>query len=313
MKVIFKSNKDRKKGKGISLGIWSKQLTTSLGNFSCGLSDISSRSVQLLDDRIIGGQNTTIFDHPWSVNILGYNKNPAQVSVYNGGTLISPQWVMTAVGPPPVGLNGTWTDLEMNNVWVILNVTAFGQDPSTLIRLDAIDIKTMENSGFPFFDLALVKMNQSVASFMPACLPGPDFKYIPGKNYRSIGYGLDVDLAQFDQPYFNPRLRQVDLELHSKEFCAQAVQNIVPYGVLMTEDQLSLLDPYPEDFIVCGGENGTTTCVFDQGSSLSDDIYGYSVSVGVTSFWSTNCTGQTFFAKVQTAVGWIYETVNELN
>lgn len=88
------------------------------------------------------------------------------------GTLVADQWIVTAshCTPPNATLTAFlhWIDID---------------DLSEVVVVGVSEIRLLPNSGFPVYDIALLKLASPLSlsdELYPACLVGPDFQYQAG-------------------------------------------------------------------------------------------------------------------------------------
>lgn len=235
-KVVFqfKSNNDNKSGRGFVMAMLANLMIYPLGPFACGKyvetfarAGLERSQAPMIDfDRaeansikaqlsaradpdvggLVGGQLADPHEYPWQV--LVYDSVKFSVC---GGTLISPQWVLTAYRCIDQSIENATNFLVFLNDTNIYN----GNDDGSFV-VGVSDVKVMNVSGFPFYDVALVKMSSSLNFFTPdvypACLPGPDYVYEPGTILTTSGWGSITNKTGS----LSPNLMELDLELQSQ-------------------------------------------------------------------------------------------------
>lgn len=153
--------------------------------------------------RIYGGQDADKYEYPWQVLL---HQSTSASNTYCGGTLISSQWILTAfhcINTP-------------NSIAVYMKATNLHQDG--LIAMGTSTRKAMPNSGFPFFDIGLIKAGSYLGNFFtyylyPACLPGPDYPYKPDTKVMASGWGQTASEMDRGVPVASPQLQELEMEL----------------------------------------------------------------------------------------------------
>ncbi|KAM4846178.1 ovochymase-2 [Thomomys bottae] len=218
-----------------------------------------------LFSRIVGGSQVEKGSYPWQVSLKQRHKHIC------GGTIISPQWVVTAAHC-----------IAHRNIASTLNVTAGEYDlnqtdpgeqtlaiAATFIHPQFSTRKPME------YDIALLKMAGTFqfGQFVgPMCLPEPGEKFKAGFTCTTTGWGRLTEGGSLPQV-----LQEVNLTILPQKECTAAL--------------LTLQKPITGKTFLCTGspEGGRDACQGDSGGALMcRNKKGTWTLAGVTS-WGLGC------------------------
>merc|ERR1711978_192458 len=237
-----------------------------------------------------GGQDATLGQYPWLVN-LGYQRNGAGETLFKcGGTLIGPRHVVTAAH--------CVTDLPSGFALAVVRVgehdLASEQDcQSGVCSPDPQDMKVRKIVFHPSYgkpnafqnDIAVISLEEEVQQndfVIPICLPFND----EGDDYLTPEVGVEVTNGT-----------------ECKEVYAER-------GGVITPSQ-----------ICAGGQKGRDSCVGDSGSGLmrsrrdpARQGAARSELIGVVSFGPRLCGTEGVpgvYSRVESFLPWILDTVQE--
>lgn len=272
---------------GISLvGIGLERPAWAADQALAGLTDEQKTRVQGIQNRlnriqpkIVGGERARPDDFPWAASLAFIQTGGALFS-YCGGSLIAPQWVVTAahcdvrVGEKVIlgRLDLTTNEGKVFNVTQVINHEDYNSDTSDS-------------------DIALVKLSQA-SSQQPIPLITQDSNLAAtGNDFTVAGWGLLEEAGDASDV-----LMKVEVPILSNEVCQI---NYSGTGVVITDNML------------CAGKTGKDSCQGDSGGPgmVVDTIQDTERLAGVVSF-GIGCARPGFpgvYTRVAKFVPWITE------
>jgi len=236
--------------------------------------------------RIVGGTNALKNEFPWRIGM----KNSLNGGIFCGGSLISPNYVMTAAHCT-AGIAAGAT----------VYVTVGDHDVSTSTETASLNVKVVEikqhkayNSKNFDNDISLLRLETPVTfsnNIMPVCLP---FNYVStsweGQMIMAGGWGTLTQGGK--QPTI---LQKVELPFMNTAQCRQY------YGTSITDN------------MICTYKPGQDTCQGDSGGSIEGRTpNSFYTAIGVVS-WGAGCAqenGPGVYAKVTNYLTWIKDNTS---
>ncbi|NWS53792.1 CTRC protein, partial [Chunga burmeisteri] len=237
----------------------------------------------LLGTRVVGGEDARAPSGPWQIS-LQYSRAGAWHHTC-GGTLIAPNWVLTAAHC----ISSSQTYRVVLGKQVLLEENEPG---SVAVGVDKIIVHEKWNSFFIVNDIALIKLATSVGeseSIQPACLP-------PAGQILENNYPCYV--TGWGRLWTNGPLADV---------LQQALLPVVDYDICSQRDWWgSNVRPT----MVCAGGDGVVSgCNGDSGGPLNCQRQGLWEVAGIVSFGSglgcNTAKKPTVFTRVSAYIDWI--------
>ena len=288
-----------------------------LGPFASALPTLSAAADD--NEMIVAGTEAPEGKYPWQVRLYSSMEDTRG---FCGGTIIAPQWILTAghcvsVGPKEIGPHTIQDPAKV--------VVGYGSNDRTKtkkIAAEKIFVREefQKNGLAGKGDVALIKLKTPIPNPKVITLadPAADTKFVvEGTKLTATGWGalwspFDKDVGalmpdlgttgeMMDKWQFPLRLREVEIDAMDNASC-KAVFAGTPFTVAPTE--------------ICAMTKGTTKdiCQGDSGGPLivpaADSPQGY-YQVGIMS-WTTICgstTKPSVFARISPFTGWINDTM----
>ncbi|AMC33971.1 trypsin-like serine protease [Janthinobacterium sp. B9-8] len=238
-------------------------------------SHLNSNLKTPVSPQIVGGFETSPNSRPYQVALLMNGRQGC------GGTLISPDWVLTAAHC----LDGAST----SSLTVQVGAHSMSRRDGQNIRVS--QIITHENwrgaqgvrSGW---DIAVLKLATPASlSIQPAKL------VTPALESQIAGVGQGVVVSGWGNTRYNGSasdvLREVSLPVISNQACSSELQFSLPGSV-----------------ICGGGAGGVSACNGDSGGPFVASTNGKFYSIGTVS-WGNSCSGATAFTRTSSYLDWI--------
>ncbi|XP_035875985.1 mastin-like [Phyllostomus discolor] len=241
---------------------------------------------------IVGGHNAPPGRWPWQVSLWIFHWTYNKWEFNCGGSLIHPQWVLTAAhcipGKYPVPQHfrvqvGQVRLSDSNNMQVVM-----------VIRHPKYNLTQQAQGGA---DVALLKLQ---APLTPSnlvnwvTLPPPLLTVPLGMRCWVTGWGRIAVNEPLPPPY---HLQEVEVPIVADEICRQQYR---PINGIIKDDML------------CAGSNGRDSCQGDSGGPLVCNWRGTWLQVGVVS-WGACCGLPNYpgvYARVTSFLSWIHHYVN---
>ncbi|XP_010337296.1 mastin-like [Saimiri boliviensis] len=245
---------------------------------------------------IVGGCDVSASRYPWQVSLRFYNMKMDKWEHICGGSLIHPEWVLTAahcLEPEEleacafrvqVGQLRLYEDDQRTKVAEILRHPQYNESLSV-------------QGGA---DIALLKLEAPVPLselVHPVSLPPASLDVPSGKTCWVTGWGVIAGNQPLPPPY---HLQEVDVPIVGNEECDREYRN----------QSLDSTDRVIQDDMLCAGSEGRDSCQGDSGGPLVCRWNCSWVQVGVVS-WGYFC-GERYpgvYTRVMSYVSWIRQYV----
>ena len=224
---------------------------------------------------IVGGKEAIPYSRPYQVALLMNGRQGC------GGTLISPNWVLTAAHCLDNAYPSAMT--------VRVGAHSLSRNDGQTIQVSQIIVHENwygANNIRSGYDIGLLKLSSPASSqYQPAKLPTATIE----QQYAGIGDAVTVSGwgLTYHRGQQSDVLREVNLPVISNSSCSQRLNFNIPSSV-----------------ICGGGEGGVSACNGDSGGPYAANINGTYYNFGIVS-WGINCQGATAFTRVSSYVDWI--------
>ncbi|MDO8188338.1 serine protease [Conexibacter sp. JD483] len=209
---------------------------------------------------IIGGHDAAAGTWPALVALVSHDNPSAYAGQFCGGTLIAPQWVLTA--------SHCTADNEAADIDVLAGTHTLSSG-GTRVPVAEIHQHPSYTPGPELNDVALLKLSSPLTQpTMAIAGPGLEPFWTPGTPAHAAGWGNQSTSPRPEQAIWPDRLSEVDIPLVSDAACGQA-----------------WAPDFDGSLMVCAAGAGVDTCQGDSGGPLTvSDVAGRPVLIGDTSF-----------------------------
>jgi len=235
-----------------------------------------------VDNRIVSGSEASPFSIPWQV----YLPYPGC-----GGTLISPIHVLTAAhcvrylpnGPPTMVVVGEH-DTTNHRDGVPHEIACIKSHPQYNKR----------NFRFDHAVITLKKPVDIISSNHArlACLPINEKQYGSGEQMTVSGWGLLQGLTQL----YASKLHHLKVKGVSNEVCQNELRQITNPNTRITPEMMCT-----------EGSGNVSSCNGDSGGPLTVQENGFTHVVGIVSWGTITCRGDSVYARVSSVKNWIIQ------
>lgn len=251
------------------------------------LLNLSTISTAEIAPKIIGGKVADSNAWPWMTGLIFKNRASPFHGQYCGGSLISPQWVLTAAHCVQEQSKAT-IDVVINRANLTINT-------GERLTVDSILIHPFFNDLTLANDIALIKLSRPSGIRPIDILSSPSTQDQSGQSALALGWGTvsaDADTVKI----FPRKLQQVELPIVKNSTCAFNLNDIT--------DDVLCAGFYSENRDTCQGDSGGPLIVFD-------DISKSWRQAGITS-WGNGCATTGFYGvytRVKNYTAFISNTI----
>ncbi|XP_023416444.2 serine protease 29-like [Cavia porcellus] len=246
---------------------------------------------------IVGGHNAPKGKWPWQVSLKVYNYHSSAWEHICGGSLIHPQWVLTAA-------HCVYHRNDDPSSYRILAGDIYLYGDQKLLSVKQIIVHPDYVSFHLGVDVALLKLAEPVDctdNVKPIKLPSSNLEESEKDQCWVTGWGTVLGYQWLPPPF---RLQEVSVQVVKNSVCEELYHNATWH---FFKDRRLILDD-----MLCAGNVGRGTCYGDSGGPLvCKDSDSWNL-VGVVS-WGYHCGWAivpSVFARVHTYVPWIQKHIH---
>ncbi|XP_068100124.1 serine protease 27-like [Hyperolius riggenbachi] len=251
----------------------------------------------LIQDRIVGGENSEKGQWPWQVIIQEGDRYPC------GGSLIDKSWVLLAAHCFEMSMDPSTYKVYLG-VYQLTDLNASQVESRDVKKIIIHPDFIVEGSSG---DIALIELSELVeftTYILPISLPSQKVHLPEGTLCSATGWGNTEETVPLEDPQ---TLQEVEVPLIDSSKCEAMFRDSMGYGTTFT-----LILP---DMLCAGYKDGKKdACQGDSGGSLACNVDGVWLQLGVTS-WGIGCANPErpgVYTRVQNYLSWLQKYVPSL-
>jgi len=269
-------------------------LLTGVQAQGCGRTPIApntnNKGVRDINNEIVGGVNAVPYSWPWQI-VWCVGTNPSTCSLSCGGSIVAPNWIITAGHCVSGNQNNPGRFMVKAGVFDYMGTPGTEQSAQvSQVQRIILHNQYATVSGAPRYDIALVQLATPFTftnQVQPVCLPSADTAQTnPPSTLWTTGWGTTSSGGQVSR-----QLKQVLLPTVSNANCQGSYGNAFN-GPLMC----------------CAGQSGKDACQGDSGGPLVGlSNNGSWFMYGITS-WGQGCALQGYpgvWARTSAFCSWV--------
>jgi hypothetical protein len=240
--------------------------------------------------RVIGGSEAQRGSYPFMVALVFDEPGGPFVNQFCGGTLIDPEWVLSAAHclVAPFG----FPDLTPDDFRVIIGIHNLNTDTVYRSVQVAGFYVVPDFNGFSLDgDAVLIRLAERIENVAPIALNTSLANEAVGLRATATGWGL-----RSANDTGAPALLEVDLPVMHR---------------VLADARLPSIEPLTHRMLAAGGEPGRDTCAGDSGGPLFLSGPAGFVQIGITSFGTNTACGDPEGVGVYTRVSALHEWIDD--